>query len=101
MKAVTEAIVSIKSDPEGSMEVLAKYLSLDIDADRDSLEESYNMILLDTLQDIPYPTMEGLQNVIDVAIKDNPDLEGVKPEDVVDISIVEELEDSGFISNLK
>ena len=36
MKAILEAIVLIKNDPEGTKEVLAKYLNLDPVADAES-----------------------------------------------------------------
>jgi len=101
MKAILEAIVRIKSDPEGSKAVMSQYLSLDPVADADALQESYNTIFMDTLGDIPYPTMEGLQVVIDLAAKENPGAALIKPEEVVDTSILEDLEKSGFISGLK
>jgi NitT/TauT family transport system substrate-binding protein len=101
MKAILEAIVRIKSDPEGSKAVVAKYMSLDTVKDAAALEETYTAILMGTLEDIPYPTLAGLQTEIDLAAKDNPDVALVKPLDIVDTSILDELKKSGFISALK
>lgn len=101
MKAIMEAIVRIKRDPVGSKAVLARYLSLDPIADAAALQETYDSILLGTLEDVPYPTLKGLQNVIDVVAKENPGAALVKPHEVVDTSILDELKKSGFISRLK
>jgi NitT/TauT family transport system substrate-binding protein len=101
MKAILEAIVRIKKDPQGSKNVIAKYLSLDPVKDSATLDETYNAILLGTLEDIPYPSMQGIQTVIDIAAQGNTSVAKVTPGDVVDISIVQGLEASGFISGLK
>jgi hypothetical protein len=39
--------------------------------------------------------------VIDLAGVENPSVKFLHPEDVIDISIVRELDESGFISTLK
>jgi len=102
MKAILEAIVRIKGDPDGSKAVVAKYMSLDPVADADALQETYNAILLGTLENVPYPTMKGIQVVIDVAVKGgNEDAALIKPQDIVDTTILDELKNSGFISGLK
>ena len=101
MKAIVDAIHQIKGDPEGSMEVLAQYLEMDLEMDKLALQESYDLILLQALQSIPYPTLDGLQVVIDLAAVDNPDIASLTPEEVVNITILQELEETGFISSLK
>jgi NitT/TauT family transport system substrate-binding protein len=101
MKATLEAIALIKNDPEGTKSVVAKYMSLDMVADSVTLQETYTAILLDALEKTPYPTLDGLQAVIDIAAKDNPAAASLKPADVIDTSILANLEKSGFISSLK
>lgn len=101
MKAILEAIVRSKSDPVGSKEVVAKYLSLDSVADAEALDETYTAILLGTIDNIPYPNIKGLQAVIDITAKTNPDAALIKPQDMIDTSILDELKTSGFISGLK
>jgi hypothetical protein len=83
------------------MEVLAQYLEMDLEMDKLALQESYDLILLQALQSIPYPTLDGLQVVIDLAAVDNPDIASLTPEEVVNITILQELEETGFISSLK
>jgi ABC-type nitrate/sulfonate/bicarbonate transport system substrate-binding protein len=48
----------------------------------------------------PYPTREGFANVISEVAKSLPKAAGLKYEDVVDTSILEKLDKSGFIDSL-
>lgn len=101
MKAVLEAIKRIKQDPDGSKAVLAKYMSLDPSADAKLLQDTYQTVLLGTLEVVPYPTVKGLQAVIDIAAKENPDAAALKSKDIIDTSLLDELKKNGFISNAK
>ena len=101
MKAILEAIIRMKEDPDGTKAIIAKYMSLDPIKDAASLKETYDTIVTGTLEDIPYPTLEGLQVVIDIAAPGNPDVAAINPADVVDVSILDDLKTSGFISSLK
>ena len=77
-------------------------MSLDPVTDADALQETYAAILQGTLESMPYPSMQGIQAVIDVAVKGgNTDAALIKPQDIVDTSILDELKNSGFISSLK
>ena len=48
----------------------------------------------------PYPTRDGFANVISEVTKSLPKAAGLKYEDVVDNSILEKLDKSGFIDAL-
>jgi hypothetical protein len=48
----------------------------------------------------PYPNREALTNIIAEVAKSVPKAAGLKYEDVVDASIVEKLDKSGFIDSL-
>lgn len=97
MKAILEAIVRIKRDPRGSKEVMAKYMSLDLVADAGVLQETYDATLRGALADKPYPTPQGLQVVIDMSAKEIPAAASLKPQGIVDVSILEDLKKSGFV----
>ena len=101
MKAVQEAIVRIKHDPRGSKAVMAQYMALDPVADAGTLQQAYDAILLGALADPPYPTLQGLQDVIGLAARDNPGAARVRPQDIVDVSVLDELKQSGFATNLR
>ena len=49
---------------------------------------------------VPYPSLAGIQTVIDEIATGNPDAKRLKPEQVVDTRIVRELEASGFFRKL-
>ena len=49
-----------------------------------ALQETYEILLLDTLEDIPYPSSEAIQVVIDITAQENPDAAQVKTEEIVD-----------------
>lgn len=101
MKALLETNARMKADPEGTKTILASYLELDPNADSFVLERSYDAFIANNLEDIPYPTLPGIQTIIDTSISTNPDVASVTPEEVVDMTIVAELEESGFISSLQ
>lgn len=97
LKAVLEAVTRIKKDPDGSKAVLAKYMSLDPIADAKLLQDTYQTVLLGTLESVPYPTVKGLQTVIDIAAKENPNAVSLKPKNLIDTSVLDELKKSGFM----
>jgi NitT/TauT family transport system substrate-binding protein len=101
MKGILEAIVRIKHDPAGSEAIIAKYLTLDPVADAAILQETYTSVLLGTLENVPYPTLNGLQTVIDTTAQQNPGAALIKPQNMVDTSTLDALKSSGFISGLK
>lgn len=96
MKAILEAIARIKRDPKGSKEVMVKYMSLDLVADAEVLQETYDATLRESLAEKPYPTPQGLQVVIDMSAKEIPAAASLKPQGIVDVSILEDLKKAGF-----
>ncbi|NIO70519.1 MAG: ABC transporter substrate-binding protein [Anaerolineae bacterium] len=99
-KAMVEAIALMKEDKEGTMEVMAEYMLLDVEEDAPSLTEAYDVLILGFLPKVPYPTLDGVQTLLTKRAKKDPKAAEVKPEDVTDLSFVKELEDSGFIDAL-
>ena len=101
MKAMVEAAVQMKTDEEGTKEVLAKYTGTDLTADAADLVDAYDNVIKPYLQESPYPSAEALQTLIDANAQSNPDAAGVTVDQIMDASIIKELEDSGFIAGLK
>ncbi len=100
MKAVLEAIALMKKDQTGTETVMAKYLLLDPAKDAASLDDAYQTLILNSLSDIPYPSTPGIQTLIDYQSPTNASVIQLVPGQVVDISILKGLENSGFIANL-
>ncbi len=100
LKAMSEAATRMKSDREGVVAVVAEYMLLDPVADRAALDETYDVLMRSYLQGVPYPTLPGIQAVLDELVAESPSAADMQPEQVVDISLLTELEQSGFFADL-
>jgi len=100
MKAISEGIAGIKKDKTGAIAVMAKYLKLDPQKNAKSLEEAYNEMILKFTDKIPYPTVEGVRIELAAAQKTNPQTSTLKVENLIDTSIIQELEKAGFYTSL-
>lgn len=101
LKATIDAIHHMKQDPEGAKAAIAKYMQLDTVKDARSLEDAYQNLVLSALEAFPYPTLEGIQTLIDLSVVANPAVLQVKPQQVVDTSILEKIDASGFVETLQ
>jgi NitT/TauT family transport system substrate-binding protein len=100
-QAILESVQRMKKDQPGTIEVMAKYLDYDLQADQQVLEKTYQDFFLNNLQDDPVPSMAGFQAVLDEAAVDNPNAVNVHPADLVDLSILDELKNSGFLQTIQ
>ena len=99
VKAQIESVHLMKTDRKTSVAVLAKYLRQT--KSREVLERSYELSVTD--QKYPrkqYPTLRGIQTVLDAIADDNPKAKAARPQDFVDARFVKELDDSGYIDGL-
>jgi ABC-type nitrate/sulfonate/bicarbonate transport system substrate-binding protein len=99
-KAIIEAIELMKRDPQSTKEVIAKFLGFDLTKDQKVLDETYSLLISKNLLEKPYPSSVGIQNVIDESALQNPQAVNYKAGDMVDLSIIDELEASGFLNSL-
>ncbi len=76
-----------------AMEVIKKYTHI---TDPQTLEVTYGYGLK-IVERVPRPTLEGLQTVLDVVSAEDPRAKNYRPADFVDLSLLEELEEKGFI----
>jgi NitT/TauT family transport system substrate-binding protein len=95
--ALSEAIHFYKREKEPVLKILSRYLQT---TDREALEETYREIALKTLPEKPYPTLPGIQTIIDELAPRNPKAKASRPEDFVDMSFVKKLDDEGFFERL-
>lgn len=100
MKAISEAIAMMKKDKSSATEIIAKFYKLDPVKDASSIEEAYSIVVLKYLEKIPYPTQEGINREIMSGAASNPNMSKLKAADVIDLSIVQEIEKSGFFTTL-
>ncbi len=93
-KAMIEGVHLYKSNKEFSLKVLSKYMKLQ---DREVLEENFREYDFPTR---PYPAKEYFELPIQEVGKKDPKVLKEKPERYADMSLVKEIEASGFIDKL-
>jgi NitT/TauT family transport system substrate-binding protein len=91
MRAYVAAIERIKTDKAFTVKVLSKYMST---TDTVVLEYSYN-VGLPLFRTPPYPTLEGVQAVLDYLAEKDPKAKQFQPKDFVDVSLLQEIEKRG------
>ncbi len=84
------------TDEKRTKQILAKRLKI---TDPEILDETYRAYKKLT-EKKPYPTLKGIEFQIEDVAKKNPKAKGMKPEDFINIALLKELDQSGFIDNL-
>ena len=97
MRAFVEGIRYYKTQKKESMNIIAKYMRTD---DMDSVSATYDYFANKIVPKKPYPSIKGVKALLDLAAKDRPEAAKVAPERIVNISLLKELDESGFIDRL-
>jgi ABC-type nitrate/sulfonate/bicarbonate transport system substrate-binding protein len=84
------------TDEKKTKEILAKRLKIN---DKEILDETYSAYKKLT-EKKPYPTLKGIEFQIEDVARRNPKAKGAKPQDFIDITLLRELDQSGFIDGL-
>jgi ABC-type nitrate/sulfonate/bicarbonate transport system substrate-binding protein len=94
--AYVEGIKILRTDPSFSIDTLAKYSRV---TDAESLQEAYKVY---SAANPARPTIDppSIQKIIDFLSRQRSDVAKVKPEDVIDMSILQEIDRSGFIDSI-
>ena len=96
VRAFTEALHYIKTDKEGTKAIISKNLKTN---DPEGLERAYQAYNA-AFPEIPYPSAEGVKTLLDDMAPRTPKAATADPKSFVDMSLVQELEASGFIRQL-
>jgi NitT/TauT family transport system substrate-binding protein len=96
LRGFTESIAYLRRNKEESLGVLSKWTR---NADRDSLEDTYEFFLR-LYPTRPYSNEEAVKAVIDVLGERNPSVKKFKPQDFYDTQYLREIDQSGFIDKL-
>jgi hypothetical protein len=86
------AIRRIKTDKAFTLKVLAKHFRT---KDQEVLDYTYNTGL-PLFHEIPYPTLQGIQSMIDFLGEKDAKAKQAKPSEFVDTSLLEEIEKTGL-----
>jgi NitT/TauT family transport system substrate-binding protein len=96
-KGFLEGVAFAKTHKEESLPLIKEFMKLN---DQDEVEDSYQVIIRDVQPRKPYPLKEGVETVLRTVDSTIPKAKTVKPEDLIDDSILRRLDQSGFIDAL-
>jgi len=96
LKGFVEAIYFIYANKKEAQKVFAKYMRT---GDPDVLEDSYRGYVT-SIPKKPYPTLKGIQFMLDMLAEKMPQAKSAKPEQFVDLSFLQELEKEGFFNEM-
>ena len=97
LKAFVEGIHYYKTRRKEALAILQKYLKGNQPED---LEETYDAIGLTLIPEKPYPTLRGIQIMLQELAAKEPKAGTARPEQFADMSFIKELDSSGFIDRL-
>jgi NitT/TauT family transport system substrate-binding protein len=97
MRAFVEGIHFYKTRKQESMAIIAKYMRTN---DRQAVEATWDYFANKIVPRKPYPTAQGIKALLDLAAKERPEAAKVAPERIMNISLLKELDDNGFIDGL-
>ena len=97
MKAYLEGIAIFKNNKDLALDTLKKYARLSDVALMRSIHDEYARRLI---RNVPYPSPEGIQTIIDQLAKTRPQAKTLNPNDFIDPTILREIDASGFVKQL-
>jgi hypothetical protein len=93
---MVEAIHVIKTEKEYAKALIKKNLGV---SDPEGLERAYKDYS-NAFPEVPYPTPDGVKTMLDDLAPKNPKAANADPKAFVDMSLVGELDKSGFIKQV-
>ena len=99
LKGYVEGIAFVKHNKKDSLDIVKKKLRLGPEQER-NLESSLDLLISKYYENVPYPSLRGVETVLGFIEKDNPKAKTADPKSFVDDSLLREIEQSGFIKNL-
>ena len=96
LKGYVEAIHYIHNNSEGTKTIVAKYLR---STDQEVLGAAHQGFVK-LVAKKPYPTLKGIQFLLDEMANKLPQAKKAKPEQFVDLSLLQELEKEGFFTEM-
>lgn len=99
LKGYLEGIAHVKQNKKDSLEIVKKKLRMGAEQER-NLERSMDLLIAKYYEQLPYPSMRGVETVLGYIEKDNPKAKTADPKSFVDDSLLREIEASGFVKTL-
>ncbi len=99
LRGYVEGIAFVKQNKKESVEIVKKKLRLGAEQTR-NLERSLDLLIAKYYENVPYPSLRGVETVLGFLEKDIPKAKSADPKSFVDDSLLREIEQSGFIRKL-
>jgi NitT/TauT family transport system substrate-binding protein len=96
LKGYVEAIYYINYNREETRKIVAKYMRT---SDPEILDATYDWFVKRVAKK-PYPTLKGIQFLLDEVADKLPQAKTAKPEQFVDVSLLQQLEKEGFFNEM-
>jgi len=96
LKSYVEAVHFIHRNRDEARKIIAKYLRL---SDAEVIDATY-AAFVKTVAKKPYPTLKGIQFLLDEVAAKSPNAKSAKPEQFVDLSLLQQLEKEGFFAEM-
>ncbi len=97
MRAFVEGIHYYKTRKKESMDIIARYMRTN---DTEAVEATYDYFATKIVPKKPYPSIKGIKALLDLAAKERPEAAGIAPERFVNLTILRDLDESGFMDHL-
>jgi hypothetical protein len=94
---MVEGIHYYKTQKEGSLQSIAKFTQI---KDRSALEEAYNTYAIKFMAPVPYPSLSGVETILEDLAKTKPKARGADAKRFVEPRFLRELEDNGVVAQL-
>lgn len=99
LRGYVEGIAFVKQNKKESLEIVKKKLRIGPEQEK-NLERSLDLLIAKYYENVPYPSMRGVETVLGFVEKDNPKAKSADPKSFVDDSLLREIDQSGFIKKL-
>ena len=96
LKGYVEALFYIPRNREETRRITAKYMRT---TDPEVLDATYDWFVK-RVSKKPYPTLKGIQYLLDEVASKLPNAKSAKPEQFVDLSLLQQLEREGFFAEM-
>jgi hypothetical protein len=99
LKGFLEGIAFVKQNRKESVDIVNKKLRTSAAAARNN-ERSVELLAAKYYEQIPYPSLRGVETVLGFIEKDHAKAKGADPKSFVDDTLLREIEQSGFVKTL-
>jgi ABC-type nitrate/sulfonate/bicarbonate transport system substrate-binding protein len=99
LKGFVEGIAYVKQNRNESIEVVKKKLRVG-PAQMRNLERAIDLLINKYYENLPYPSLRGVETVLGFIEKDHAKAKGADPKAFIDDSLLREIEQSGLVKTL-